>query len=132
MMALTELANDLAEMHETLANRLRLFTKDLEGELSRRIEVHFADRVVSAARRLHVSVGPRQLEALRLIAASHPAGLGTGNLMKRMQIDQPNVYLTLKSLVERGFLRKDGSKSPHQYFLSDKLTVEAGGAEASG
>jgi DNA-binding MarR family transcriptional regulator len=129
MNALTELAIDLAQMHEALANRLRLFTKDLEGELSRRAEVQFADRVVSAARRLHASVGPRQLEALRLIAVSHPAGIGTGNLMKRMQIDQPNVYLTLKSLVERGFLRKEGSSSPHLYFLSDKLTAEAGGAD---
>jgi len=130
MDALTELAIDIAEMHEALAARLRRFTKDLKGEMARNSDVQFADRVMAAARRLHASVGPRQLEALQFIAGSHPAGVGTGNLMRRMQIDQPNVYLTLKSLVERGFLRKDESGSPHLYYLSDTLIDEAGGADS--
>ena len=132
MSALDELMTDLADLHEATARRLRLFVDTGREPVTVRDDAPLADRVVAAARRLHDSIGPRQVEALRLIAGEHPNGVGTGALVKAMNYDQPNVYLTLQSLVERNykFVRKDAAVSPHRYFITDYLLGEAGGDSA--
>lgn len=124
------LVADLADSFDAIAARLRRYIAEEQVEASRAPEVPFVDRLVEAARRFHVSIGPRQLEAVRLIAAAHPEGVGTGQLMREMHVDQPNVYLTLKSLVERKhkLLRKDSASVPHRYYLSEELLREAGEA----
>jgi hypothetical protein len=125
---LAELAVDLANLHEALAGRLRRFATELHIAAERDAEIPFPDRVIAAARRMHQSIGPRQLEAMRLIAETHPQGRTTGELMKSMGMDQPNVYLTVNSLVKgnRRLLSKDQTASPHRYHLTETVLREAG------
>ncbi len=77
--------------------------------------------VVAEARRLHGALGPRQAEVLALLQEAGPAGTNTGVLSKRMGYTQPNVHLTLKELVRRGLVIKDGTTRPHNYRLAPRL-----------
>lgn len=126
MTALTELVEELATLHTEMADRLRKIAKLADAESSTGPTAPFTDRVLRAARRLHESIGPRQLEVLRHIADAHPEGVTTGDLVRLMHYDQANIYLTLKSLWDRNYLfvRRDETVKPHRYYLSPKLLGE--------
>ena len=62
------------------------YASAIESESHQDSSVPFALRVESCSRKLHPASGPRQLEALRLIAEAHPDGLGTGPMTRAMRM----------------------------------------------
>lgn len=76
---------------------------------------------VDRARAVHPQLGPRQAEVIELLEQHGPNGTNTGVLSRSMNYDQPNVYLTLRSLVGLGFVEKDESVIPHNYRLAGPL-----------
>jgi DNA-binding transcriptional ArsR family regulator len=77
--------------------------------------------VVARARIMHAYLGVRQAQILELLAEAYPDSTDTGKLSRQMDYDQPNVYLTLKGLIEQGLVEKDAAAHPHQYKLSAVL-----------
>ncbi|NUT94454.1 MAG: hypothetical protein HOY78_20790 [Saccharothrix sp.] len=73
---------------------------------------------VERARIVNPLLGPRQAEVISWLEQAHPDGTDTGDLSRRMDYDQPNVYLTLKGLTEQGLVEKDTTTRPHRYRLS--------------
>jgi hypothetical protein len=127
---LESLLSDLANHHEAIAQDLRAYANAAHERQTPLAEAPFPDRVIAAARSIHNAIGSRQVEALRHIAEAHPDGITTGPVAKKMNYDQPNLYLTLQALMrpQFGLVRKDDAVSPHRYYLTDKL-VEATGGE---
>ncbi len=125
MPSLEELLQDLADLHEQTAVRIREYVE--EAKASTVAESPVDERVVRAARAIHSTMGARQEEILRHIASAHPDGVGTGYLSKTMNYDQPNVYLTLKAMIRQGLIVRDEKASPHRYGLSEKLHEAAEG-----
>jgi DNA-binding MarR family transcriptional regulator len=77
---------------------------------------------IQRAKSLHPELGPRQTEILGLLEIAGPDGTSTGHIAKKIGYPQPDVYLTLRGLVTRGFVEKNDSSSPHRYSLSKSLT----------
>ncbi len=76
---------------------------------------------VARARAVHPLLGPRQAEVLQLLEEAGPSGTNTGVLSRRMDYDQPNVYLTLRGLITLGFVERDHQTTPHTYRLTELL-----------
>ena len=127
--SLEQFMNELADLHQAIADHLRSYAAP--GAVtpeSPASDASWEDRVIAAARRMHNSIGPRQVEALRLVVQAHPKGATTGPMVKAMKYDQPNVYLTLQSLMRHKLVIKDSDSTPHRYYLSKELRREAGEA----
>jgi hypothetical protein len=118
----------LADHFEIIAKELRSYATEVRDHPQPTPDASFPDHVVAVARRQHQSIGPRQLEVLRLVAEAWPEGVTTGHVSKKLHLDQTQVYLVLKSMVERNFkfVRKDASTDPHHYYLMERLASEAG------
>lgn len=84
--------------------------------------------VLQAVRAEHPLLGPRQAQIVELLSEAGDDGMNTGGLSKRMQYDQPNVYLTLQVLREEGFVEKDETVSPHIYRLAVRFRAGRGDA----
>lgn len=76
---------------------------------------------VARARALHPQLGERQAQILEILAAAGAEGTGTGPISHQIDYDQPNVYLTLQSLVRLRFVEKDDTSDPHRYRLTGLL-----------
>ncbi|UQS27564.1 hypothetical protein L1857_34595 [Amycolatopsis thermalba] len=74
---------------------------------------------VDRARIMNPQLGPRQAEIITLLDELYPKGADTGYLHRKMNYDQPNVYLTLKGLIQQGIVEKDATTRPHLYRLTD-------------
>jgi hypothetical protein len=120
---LTRLLSILADNYETTAAALRDFvavaTAGEEGPDATLPVV--GTTAVERAQSLHPHLGKRQIEALSLVEEIGSGGAETGTLSRRMNYDQPNVYLTLQGLVKRGLIEKDASQHAHRYYLSPLL-----------
>ena len=62
-------------------------------------------------------LGFRQRQILGVLA-EHPDGTNTGVISRAIRYSQPNVHLTLKSLIDRGLVEKFASERPHRYKLA--------------
>jgi predicted transcriptional regulator len=127
MNSLDHLLNDLADLSEQSAKRIRLYLAEQKRSAAAKATVE--ERVLAKARELHPTIGTRQEEIIRLIASQYPEGVGTGYLTKTMNYEQPNVYLTLQALMRQGLVNRDDKSKPHKYFLGRKLTAAADGEE---
>jgi len=76
---------------------------------------------VELARAIHPLLGPRQAQIIGELEKAGPAGTTTGRIREAIHYDQPDVYLTLKGLIELRFAEKDPSSRPHIYRLGDRL-----------
>jgi Sugar-specific transcriptional regulator TrmB len=78
--------------------------------------------VAARARAIHPQIGPRQIEVLEVLEGAGTKGTRTGHISSVIGYDQPNVYLTLQSLMALGFVAKDETRRPHIYRLAGRLT----------
>lgn len=123
MANLQRLAVMLAEQQESAAAGLRAFAESIGPSAAEADgDSRSSGDAVGRARQLHPALGPRQAEALRLVAQAGPSGADTGTLSREMSYDQANVYLTLQALVRHRLLRKETTSVPHRYFLSSALS----------
>ena len=76
--------------------------------------------VLDAVMREHHGLGPRQRQVIDLVAQHGERGVDTGWLFRAMGYDQANLYLVLRSLVQRGIVEKQSDHHPHLYRLAAK------------
>jgi hypothetical protein len=117
----------LADAHEAAARTLRRHSALLGDDETMAVTSTgaTADSVLERVRSLHPQLGSRQEEVVALLDEAGDHGLDTGVMSRSMDYDQPNVYLTLQSLVRHGFVERDTSVSPHTYRLTEDLRRHA-------
>jgi Fe2+ or Zn2+ uptake regulation protein len=76
---------------------------------------------IAKARAIHERLGRRQAQILGVLEEAGGDGTNTGVISRAIDYDQPNVYLTLQSLVGLGFVDKDKTTDPHTYGLTPRL-----------
>ena len=59
---------------------------------------------VERARAIHPQLGERQAQVLEVLAQAGEDGTSTGFIARKIDYDQPNVYITLRALVGIGFV----------------------------
>lgn len=136
----TEMLNALADALVAAADVLRKRAaaiaepprKQAKGGVPRHIQIRRAAAlresqseqllaVLETVRREHPSVGERQVELMSLLTEAGDEGATTGDLSRRMEYDQANVYLTARQLARRGFVEKDNTARPHRYRLAERF-----------
>lgn len=68
-------------------------------------------------------LGPRQRQILKVLLEAGEEGKTSGEIANAIDYDQPNVWLTLKALVDRGLVVKWDDRRPHRYQLADRFRV---------
>lgn len=126
MPSLETLLEELAELHDSAASKMREYASAIRTAAEQRNDVPLVERAVVMARKMHPAIGARQVEAFQLIAEAHPDGVGTGPLTRAMNYEQTNVYLTLRALMRQELVIRDESARPQKYFLSQKLLEAIG------
>jgi hypothetical protein len=117
-------ASDLeavAEVLEQAARSLRLRAAQLGTSSEPGPATERETSAVERLRTLHPAAGPRQIEVVQVLDEAGAEGTNTGVIARRIDYDQPNVYLTLQGLTNRGFVVKDESTTPHTYRLATDL-----------
>jgi hypothetical protein len=119
----TAILTALADAHEAAARTLRRHAALLgDGQSTELTSAEAAaDSALERARVMHPQLGSRQEEVIVLLEEADDRGLDTGVMSRSMGYDQPNVYLTLQSLMRHGFVERDVSVSPHTYRLTEEL-----------
>jgi hypothetical protein len=117
-----EFLEAIAEALEAAASVLR----DRSARLKQRspAESNRAPNPAERAKALHPQLGPRQEEIITELTKAGGRGTGTGAIVRAIGYDQPDVYLTLRSLQKLGFAEKDTSAKPHIYRLGPRLRDE--------
>lgn len=122
----TAILTALAEAHEAAARTLRRHSALLGDEASGATPSEStAGSALQRIRSMHPQLGSRQEEVVALLVEAGEGGLDTGVMSRDMDYDQPNVYLTLQSLMRHGFVERDTSVSPHIYRLTEDLRRRA-------
>lgn len=123
----TAILTALADAHEAAARTLRRHSALLGDDQVREVTSAEApaDSALERVRSMHPQLGSRQEEIVALLEEAGEHGLDTGVMSRSMDYDQPNVYLTLQSLMRHGFVERDTSVSPHMYRLTDNLRPPA-------
>jgi hypothetical protein len=125
-----EIVDALADAFEAAAQKLRERSALLQqahaggSPAASASETNPGRSAVERARALHPQLGPRQAEVIHELAKAGAKGTGTGPIVKAIDYDQPDVYLTLKGLQALGFAEKDTSSKPHTYRLGQRLRDE--------
>jgi hypothetical protein len=119
----TAILTALADAHEAAARTLRRHAALLDnGQANELTSAEAAaGSALERARAMHPQLGSRQEEIVVLLDEAGEHGLDTGVMSRAMEYDQPNVYLTLQSLMRHGFVERDASVSPHIYRLTGGL-----------
>lgn len=119
----TAILTALADAHEAAARTLRRHSALLGDDEAREVTSDAAqsDSALERVRSMHPQLGSRQEEIVVLLEEAGERGLDTGVMSRSMDYDQPNVYLTLQSLMRHGFVERDTSVSPHIYRLTEGL-----------
>jgi DNA-binding MarR family transcriptional regulator len=66
-------------------------------------------------------LGRRQKEILAVLREAGWEGAQAAKIATRIKYDEPNVWLTLKSLVDRGLVVKLVDQHPYRYRLADRF-----------
>jgi hypothetical protein len=111
-----------ADALDAASASIRHSASRMAARLSPDPDMPSGDGMVARARALHPALGPRQAQAIKELEDAWPDSRTTGLLAASMAYDQPNVYLTLKTLISLGFADKDASASPHLYRLGPRLS----------
>lgn len=107
---------------EKLINKVASLLKRISAAESLDKELSQPKSAIRRAKVLHPELGPRQTQIIQLLETSGSDGAPTGVIAKAIGYPQPDVYLTLRGLVARGFVEKDESTSPQRYRLTKSLT----------
>lgn len=104
-----------AALHEQLAASLRQDASALPSSSGE------ADPM-SRALAIHPKMGDRQRQVLQLVIKAGEEGTDMGAVQRAIgDITGPNAHLTLKRLVEWGFVRKDEHARPQLYYVADSI-----------
>jgi hypothetical protein len=110
-----ELLLKAAAVHEQIAASLR---QDASAIRSPNGDVDPMSRALA----IHPKMGDRQRQVLQLVIEAGEKGTDMGTVQRAIgDITGPNVHLTLKRLVELGFVRKEEHLRPQLYYVADPL-----------
>jgi DNA-binding transcriptional ArsR family regulator len=111
----------LADALDAASGALRQHLALLGPPAARGADGQAPQGAVAKARAIHERLGSRQAQILEVLEEAGGDGTNTGVISKAIGQDQPNVYLTLRSLAGLGFVEKDKTTDPHTYRLSPGL-----------
>lgn len=115
MSDLRELLLATATMHDKLAEAMR-------REAAAMPSANGHSDPLTHALAIHPKMGFRQQEVLQEVIKAGDEGTDMGRVQRSLDgITGPNVHLTLKRLVEWGFVRKDEHHDPQLYYVGDAI-----------
>lgn len=123
MSGTTDCLDALADALEAAGRVLRARATDVRSSEIDPSRAQGNRPIVDRVRSRHQQLGPRQAQAIEVLAEAGVAGTTTGVIARRISYDQPNVYLTLQALIQRGIVERDVTTNPHTYRLSSEVLL---------